>query len=614
MFTLCTGAFVVRGQSWSALDPDDPWPKYGHNERNSCRSPYRGPHSEPELRWWAELPTGVFVDGSKDGHLMGPAIGVLNGVRCVLIGTREEAEATAPPTPAGGHLLIFRFFPTNPANYDPFTMQAVPCALDLGPAVNSTPLILPSGLVVVQTQADVQAWDLSNWEPCDCESLPTQAAWVVAGLTSNSSSPTYGLPARDAWPSPTPQIFVEGIESNWGGGVFAIDEGSGTLTPLAELPGTHAYQASPALGPIEGESETRNFVYAGTQDGDSEEYHLFAVPADGSAGGWVHTIVGPGDDECGGCGAMGSPGVFDWDTTTPPTEADLFLATDDAWLWGFDNTCALPDPPAEEWLWRKQTSATYISSTAALTPDRYMVFWSETPTALHLWLFERNYVDDYLWLALGMSQWIHGAPALDSWGRVVINTPSPETPVPEEAPEAGRIICYAIEPDPDPEHPHDKVLTERWRYPEHNYFVIKIDEDPEDWPAYFAPVALDQDGTVICVGWTGAPHYQSYLFALRPPLGLLNGDGASNWDGAPALIQALLDPEGWEEQYGAVYGINLLGAGDANNDGEFNHLDIPGIRDQWDANGGGEDREGQWDYYRLLIDELIEYFAQEEDS
>jgi hypothetical protein len=302
---------------------------------------------------------------------------------------------------------------------------------------------------------------------------------------------------------------------------------------------------------------------------------------------------------------MGSAGVFDWGYDDSTSEADLFIASDDAYLWGFDNTAALPTP------WERPTSLTYISSTAALTPDRYMIFWSELPTNLYLWSYGGDEPSDSTSLALGVSQWIHGAPALDSWGRFIVNTPSPDPFDPEECecPDAGRIICYELIWDGDV-----KKFVETWRYPDANPFIIDVEEEPDNWPAYFAPVALDEDGTVICVGWTGAPSYKSYLFALRPPVGDLNGDGISNWDDAPALVLALVDPEGWEAQYGAVYGINLLGVGDGNNDALFNNFDITPIRTRWDAYGDSEGREGQWNYYRLLIDELIEHFAQEEGS
>jgi hypothetical protein len=43
---------AVYGQ----IDSNDPWPKYGHDARNTCKAPDNvfGPHA-PELLWWAPL-------------------------------------------------------------------------------------------------------------------------------------------------------------------------------------------------------------------------------------------------------------------------------------------------------------------------------------------------------------------------------------------------------------------------------------------------------------------------------------------------------------------------------------------------------------------------------
>jgi hypothetical protein len=119
---------------------------------------------------------------------------------------------------------------------------------------------------------------------------------------------------------------------------------------------------------------------------------------------------------------------------------------------------------------------------------------------------------------------------------------------------------------------------------------------------------MDEDGTLLC-----ASH--GYLFALRPLLGDLNGDGVSNCDDAAALVLALVNRESWEQQYGAAYGINLLGAGDANNDGAFNNFDITGLRQIWDwDNCDDDDGWGQWEYYDQLLDLLLEDLQQEGGS
>ncbi len=48
------GLFAMQ-HALAQLDPSDPWPKYGRDERNSLYSPSRGPHIQPILRWVASL-------------------------------------------------------------------------------------------------------------------------------------------------------------------------------------------------------------------------------------------------------------------------------------------------------------------------------------------------------------------------------------------------------------------------------------------------------------------------------------------------------------------------------------------------------------------------------
>jgi hypothetical protein len=612
MFTLLAGVISGRAQvtTQPALDADDPWAKYGHDERNSCCSPYRGPHCEPELRWWAEL--GVNTDADENGttHHFGPAIAKIGGIRYVFVGTREGDEESETLT---GRLLVFRFHPAD-ANYEPFDENGDPvpadpvCTIDLGYPVNSTPLVLPDDQVVVQTQYDVQCWDVSgiNSDPADPDvtrvwRFPPQTQYT---LRSGSCSPTY---ARLRYDQETARVFVQGIKSGeTAGALFGLRATDGTQFTQAALPAGHAHHASPAVGPIDGDENHGNFVYAGTQSGDCDDNHLFAIWADSSSICWQHPICADQGDRST-IGAMASPGVFDWGSgaSADPSKAELFIASDDAYLWGFYNTEDPPDP------WSQEVNTDWISCTAGLTPDGYVIFWSEQPR-LYLWSYRGAIVDSDV-LDWDITGWVHGAPALDGWHRFIVNTPCNDSPDPIEHVDTGRVISLDLLGSPG----NWTGFEWRWSYPTNNPFIIDLTDpeaDLDDWPAYYAPLALDQDGTVLCVGWTGSDDYKSYIFALRPLVGELNGDGVSNWDDAPALVSALINPASWDEQYGAVYGINLLGVGDGNNDGAFNNFDITPIRARWDAYGDSEGREGQWNYYRLLIDELEAYFEQEEGS
>jgi hypothetical protein len=590
MFTLAGGAAAAQGQS--PFDPAHPWPKYGHDERNSCRSPYRGPHCEPELRWWATLPTGDFVQGDKVNHLMGPAIGRINGVRYVFVGTREEDAERG----ARGHLLVYRFHPTGA--YDPQAGAAAPlCALDLGAPVNSTPLVLAQQRVIVQTQVNLQCWDFSAWNPADPGSGPVRR-WTL-DVSSESSSPTCGFPTRNLVSA---FVYAQGHFGD-DESLFKIDPLNFSYATIADLAGGgDSYQATPVIGPVEGDMLQRNFVYACTHGGGQTYPHLFAVYADQGPCAWQDALDGPADSVYG---AMGSPGIFDWvvGNDSYPEEADLFIASDDGYLWGFNNTMSwdkidgYPHYPG---------TVTYISSTAALARvvtsigvKRYMIFWSESPTppALFLYDFGSELSDPVelqrTYVSLG-TDWVFGAPVLDSWRRFFVQTPGVWQDPPPWDDRGRRVIGYKVELDDQGDDPTWAWIgfSEDWFYPDQHAFVPGVTEP--GWPAYHAPLAMDEDGTLLCIAWREfGGQKTAYIIALRPLVGDFNGDGVSNWDDAPALIAARMNPTLWETNYGALLGINRLGVGDANNDGLFNSSDIIPIRARWA--GGGDGDSPQWD-------------------
>ena len=81
------------------------------------------------------------------------------------------------------------------------------------------------------------------------------------------------------------------------------------------------------------------------------------------------------------------------------------------------------------------------------------------------------------------------------------------------------------------------------------------------------PIAIDEDGTLLCAN-------RGFILALRPFVGDFNGDGTITCGDASAFSSALTNYSAWDQNYGQVYGINVLGVGDCDNDGLFNNFDI----------------------------------------
>jgi hypothetical protein len=582
MFTLAGGAATA----WGQLDPNDPWPKYCHDERNTCYTPYRGPHCKPQLRWGAPVDTPQ----SDTYHLRGAAVAKFgpNNVRHVLVGTRDP------------DVLVFRFHPAD-GEYDPEQEAAQPVKkfsdnleVELGGVVNSTPLVLADDTVVVQTNETLERWDLHLFE----ENEPPERLWSM-DRESWSSSPTCGPMywyREGANPS---YIYAFGD----GGTLYCINPEQAGQTAVPEWPAAvatvDAGYSTPAIGPIADDDEYRNFVYVSVWT-VSEDDHFFAIFADGNPGqaqewAWadgINDFQEYGDIQKG---TFGSPSVH------LPTALEMadqpVVCSDDGGVYAFDNLSA-GSQGSQHRRWRHDFGHC-ISSTAGLAINGDLIFWNE-------WRWLRDPSDEGgSYSENGRSQpgfggdWYFGAPVVDSADRFYVATPG-------TSPAAlGRKVLAYTRPLIWWENPNE---TEDPNLP---LWIWGDEGDLPTWAEalpFSAPLAMDEDGTVYCVS-------HGYIFALRPLVGDFNGDQVSNCDDADALVLALVNRESWEQQYGTVYGINLLGVGDANNDGAFNNFDITALRRIWDwDNCDRQDDWGEWEYYDQLMDLLLEQAQEEEGS
>ncbi|MGE0479579.1 MAG: hypothetical protein AB7Q17_03805, partial [Phycisphaerae bacterium] len=206
IFTHPTGAFAQ-------LDPNDPWPKYGQNIRNTYRSPFRGPHTVPELRWWAPAGFGNGCSGVPGDYRSGAAIARVSGVRYIFVPGNDCIDNT----PRDPKVQIFRFHPCGAGGGFPATAATPIAAIDLtqpdplaGEIVLSTPLILKrmigselTTLLIIQTTMRVRCYTLEL--PAECGGpVPVELRWTYPSSGAfettdqlEASSPTVSNPMRD---------------------------------------------------------------------------------------------------------------------------------------------------------------------------------------------------------------------------------------------------------------------------------------------------------------------------------------------------------------------------------------------------------------------------------
>jgi hypothetical protein len=587
MFMLAGGAATT----WGQLDPNDPWPKFAHDQRNTCYTTHVGPHAKPQIRWWARLDEDP--DSALSHHLRGPVVARLgeNNIRYVLVGTYDEVDA-GPPIVYDGRVLVFRFHPDN-NHWGDGELEALPVAvLPVDGPVSSTPLVMPNDWVAVQTETHIEVWNLHN------PGFPARL-WK-ADLVSHGSSPAYGpmlAAGGDGY------LYVLGD----GGKLYCVDpeqdpdeNGEVDLATVREwsvpLATSDQGGTSPAIGPIADDPHfnPRNFVYVSLLSGEGLQ-HLFALFADGNGNApvaWSHGI-----ENGGGLmgGTFASPSVHHA-TAGEAYANQLVIGSDDSCIYGFVNECQDPEDGRWPRRWFFRTDEC-VSGTAGLTPEGEIIVWNEDSSIVDL---ADQGDDEYAYTGSTAldngTGWVHGAPVLDSAGRFYVNTPDGGY----GGDDAALVLAYEW-PIVD-----DEPRLWDWGW-EDDMPVVDLGPPKVLVPrlGFGGPCADDVDGTLLCASY-------GYLFALRPPLGDFAGNGGADIGDLGAMRTALLDPLTWDEQYGAVYGINLLGVADADNDDAFTLSDVAALIDAM-ANGDNDSATDEdWTAFREAVDALYDDVGMEE--
>ena len=315
-------------------------------------------------------------------------------------------------------------------------------------------------------------------------------------------------------------------------------------------------------------------------------------------------------------GVPNSPALFD--------DGDLLVCGDDSGVYEFDNLCdpLNPNQPIDPPLLVDYSVDNCMSCTPGIGPNKEYIFWRESPPRMYLTV--GNGSADYVWAEFPDADdppwelsfpWYSGAPALDCWGRFYVATPGGPQADPEDLHQGRRIHGFQFIDFVGTAATWDDFFLDwssdtdrsRGRYSPTPLAVFR---------EFRGPVAVDEDGTLICAD-------DRYVWALRPLLADFNGDGVVNLFDTDAFALALVYPDDWESTYGADYGLNLLGVGDGNNDGAFDHFDIDSIVDAIVAGmvrGGDDDgsesdgRGGQADieYVCQVRAWLYEHFGMED--
>lgn len=567
------------------------------------------------LRWWAPAGFGVFTDSADYSNFRAsPVVAKIQGVRCVLIAGNDVIDDD-PDLIRQPVLRIFRFHPCSSV-YDPATTIAPTLMkIELGSAaedsasaerVESAPLVLSNDKVIVQTTRRVLCYDLSSsmvFDPNDCDpQTPPSPYWVFdpsGDFVSSAASPTTGKDKESE--GGAYRIYVMGIKDEYAK-LVALDPATGANgNPFLweRTIGSDVAQPAqcPAIGPIDGDEDERNFVYCPRLYGGDPEFQVVIADNTGSPNIQTAAI----DDLRAAGGTFASASVH-------PDNGECVVGSDDYGFYSFDNVIGMSDVIP----YRDATptdTGTYISCTAGLFPDRRAIFWNEGGV-IHRILdsgSSQNLQGTYE-LDTGKG-WEWGAPALDAAGRFYVNT-------------------VGTGDDPDGQQVHaflndNNGFSELIRAWQNNTYVpptITISAVAYNLQQDFeAAIAIDEDGTLICAN-------RGYVLALRPLLGDLNGDGCVNECDVDAFVTALVDPEEYDATFGAGFGaVNRLGVCDCNNDGVCDNYDIDCFENLAEApvecSDGYEEQEcegeGQgfgpggssWDHFYEMMDFLRGHFG-----
>ncbi|MBL8880941.1 MAG: hypothetical protein JNG88_17645 [Phycisphaerales bacterium] len=584
-----------------------------------------GPHSTPALRWWAPAGTGTpNATEYSSGVRSGAAIAKIQGVRVVLVPGNDILESS-PNVLRQPVLRIFRYHPCS-SSYDPATTIAPTLMrIELAAAdydynasaerVYSVPLVLPNDKVVIQTTRRIRCYDLSSasvFNPNDCELQSAPAPlWSFAGTTGNflisrGASPAIG---RKKLNDSTEYIFAVGQRQNESQ-LVALNpntaSGGNPLTWSISIGGsTTDIRSCPAIGPIIGTDESRNFVYVSKYNGGDPE--LYAVFSDNTGSPTPHTAEidllfdtygSPRDPN----GSFGSVAVHS-------DNGNLAVCSDDYGFYSFDNLTH----SSNQLQYRGTTpidSGSFISMTPGLFPDRHAIFWNEAASLRRVLDTGTGQEEAGAFdLTIGKG-WEWGAPALDMAGRIYVNT------VGTSGDDHGqRVLAFE-------NRTVENQILQAWASNVFTPPTITIGSDTYALKQDFeSPIAMDEDGTLICTN-------NGFVLALRPLLGDLNGDGCVNECDVDAFVTALVDPEEYDGTLGEGFGaVNRLGVCDCNNDGVCDNFDIDcfealaetpvecsdGYEEQ-ECEGEGDGFAGPsqgstWQHFYETLDALRNYFG-----
>ncbi|MGE0482223.1 MAG: hypothetical protein AB7Q17_17330 [Phycisphaerae bacterium] len=592
---MALGIFTHPIGAFAQLDPDDPWPKYGGNEGNTCYTTIRGPHA-PELRWYAPIaPSSPAVY-----HHSGVAIARIDDVDYAIVGTPAAVAVT------GGTASVVSIYAIDDPGHSPSTPATAVQTIELDDAelIRSTPLVLPNRWIVVQTTQRLIAYDISG--------LPSSAPafkWQSVELESNGASPAYGHVTRFE-ETGTERVFAQGVIDDEIV-VISIDP---TVTSMSD----RSFEWVQALRPYYTNWPVTNCPALGTLDDDDPLYdedgvrllycatagdpvastddHVFALFADGGTHGTASRIAWSYrmDDAHGNVtsGAFGSPGVHGSLSQTPDR---VVVTSDDGGIYGFLNRSDLSGSSLRRWL---KDGLDSFSRTAVLTHDSD-VLCSDEGTVLYHDRDDDTSLSEGGDVAIHKGNSVRGTPAGDAH-RVYISTPGPSG----SFADGQRLLAYCYSAGT----PGTPSLS--WRYLPPS--TIRFD--------FLSSIAVSTSGVLLAVN-------DGYLVAVGPVRGDFNGDGCrNNFDIDPFALALHEDPAEWETEYGAPFGLNVLGIGDCNGDGYFNNFDIDCFADlvvydpycaedfigpcggEGDFGGEGRSAEEQWEYFWNRIAELYAAF------
>ncbi len=594
--TVCVvllGLFIMQ-PAFAQLDPADPWPEYYRDERNSGYSPNRGPHMAPVLRWWAKLgPEGDTVDVQR--HWGGAAIFKHDGQSYVAVGSPD------------GYLRIFRTIQPNepvislPPDIGPIWLGlGNPGQAQYLERMQSTPLVLPNGNIVVRTHLSVQEWDVFN------DIAPGQWRWrLVLDEPGSRGSPTYG----NAYVWGKPRLFVQEphrlicIELTDSAPFHQVEF---TVQCEVDLPNSALH--TPALGPnVPQDIYERNLVYLSVRGQDANENSIFAHFADSGALAWQAPFRQSG----GGLGGTdASPSLF------PNADARPVIGSEDGALYGLFNApdARLFDPNAPDpcvghsdylrWCDPPDISGGPCSSTAAVTPTNDAFVFNEADSVVSIFQFKDLTIS-----------------GVQRSSKIVLDNPHTRWAFQSVSADSHR-ICFGTIASASQTESRDRSVV-IWSYDPAGelelgafeaLFSPADDGDARLRQSFRAPIAIDEDGTLIAVN-------NGYVFALRVYPGDPNGDRCRNNEDIDAFVLALIDPSAWEAQYGSVFGLNRIGVCDCNNDGLVNNDDIdafvalvlcctecPGVTEF--AGPVQAPAEDEWTYFWEQVALLHAYFGE----